>query len=127
MDQRSRLLARPFAVCGVLLVPWIGVMIEQLHGQAGKRSFSSSGASFGDGLPDQLGDVEDQIRSGLTRLAGIANLTHTDADHVVEPTVGLTVSRVKQRAYDLTALRRVGAPISVPLNHISGWWHCDNE
>jgi hypothetical protein len=42
MDQRSRLLARLFAVCGVLLVPWIGVLIEQLHGQADKRSFSSS-------------------------------------------------------------------------------------
>jgi hypothetical protein len=42
MDQRSRLLARLFAVCGVLLVPWIGLLIEQLHGQAGKRSFGSS-------------------------------------------------------------------------------------
>ncbi len=42
MDRRSRLLARLFAVSGVLLVPWIGVVIEQLHGQAGKRSFSSS-------------------------------------------------------------------------------------
>ena len=42
MDQRSRLLAGLFAVCGVLLVPWTGVLIEQLHGQAGKRSFSSS-------------------------------------------------------------------------------------
>jgi cytochrome c-type biogenesis protein CcmH/NrfG len=30
------------AVCGVLLVPWIGVLIEQLHGQAGKRGFDSS-------------------------------------------------------------------------------------
>jgi len=42
MDQRSRLLARLFAVCGVLLVPWIGVLIDQLHGQVGKRSFNSS-------------------------------------------------------------------------------------
>jgi len=42
MDQRSRLLARLFAVRGVLLVPWIGLLIEQLHGQAGKRSFASS-------------------------------------------------------------------------------------
>ncbi|HUA43093.1 MAG TPA: hypothetical protein VMA32_16070 [Streptosporangiaceae bacterium] len=42
MDQRSRLLARLFAVCGVLLVPWIGLLIVQLHGQAGKRSFASS-------------------------------------------------------------------------------------
>jgi hypothetical protein len=36
------LLARIFAVCGVLLVPWVAVIIEQLHGQAGKRSFNSS-------------------------------------------------------------------------------------
>jgi hypothetical protein len=42
MDQRSRLLARLFAVCGVLLLPWIGLLIVQLHGQAGKRSFASS-------------------------------------------------------------------------------------
>ena len=42
MDQRSRWLARLFAVCGILLVPWIGLMIWQLHGQAGKRSFGSS-------------------------------------------------------------------------------------
>jgi hypothetical protein len=42
MDRRSRLLARLFAVCGVLLVPWVWVLIEQLHGQAGKRSFDSS-------------------------------------------------------------------------------------
>jgi hypothetical protein len=33
------LLARLFAVPGVLLVPWSGVLIEQLHGQANKRSF----------------------------------------------------------------------------------------
>jgi hypothetical protein len=42
VDRRSRLLARLFAVCGVLLVPWIGVLIVELHGQAGKRSFASS-------------------------------------------------------------------------------------
>jgi hypothetical protein len=36
------LLARLFAVCGVLLVPWIAVLIWQLNGQAGQRSFSSS-------------------------------------------------------------------------------------
>jgi hypothetical protein len=42
MDRPSRLLARLFAVCGILLVPWIAVLIWQLHGQAGKRSFDSS-------------------------------------------------------------------------------------
>ena len=46
MVRRSRLLARLFAVCGVLLVPWVAVLIEQLHGQAGKRSFSSSWVSL---------------------------------------------------------------------------------
>src|SRR5215472_2791893 len=42
MDRRSRLLARLFAVCGVLLVPWIWILIEQLHGHASQRSFESS-------------------------------------------------------------------------------------
>ncbi len=36
------MLARLFAASGVLLVPWIWVLVEQLHGQAGKRSFDSS-------------------------------------------------------------------------------------
>lgn len=42
MDQRLRSLARLFAVCGVLLVPWSGLLVEQLHGYATKRSFDSS-------------------------------------------------------------------------------------
>ena len=42
MDRRLRVLARLFAVCGILLVPWTAVLIEQLHGQASQRSFSSS-------------------------------------------------------------------------------------
>src|SRR5262245_15624701 len=42
MDRRSRLLARIFTLCGIVLLPWTGVLIEQLHGQAGKRSFDSS-------------------------------------------------------------------------------------
>jgi hypothetical protein len=29
-----------------------------------------AGASFGDGFPDQLGDIDDEIRSGLTWIAG---------------------------------------------------------
>lgn len=42
MDRRLRLLAGLFAACGVLLVPWIAVLVDQLHGQATKRSFGSS-------------------------------------------------------------------------------------
>jgi len=42
VDRRSRVLAWVFTICGVVLVPWIGVLIEQLHGHAGQRSFNSS-------------------------------------------------------------------------------------
>jgi len=42
MDRRSRALAWLYTICGVLLVPWIGVLVEQLHGRAGKRSFDAS-------------------------------------------------------------------------------------
>jgi len=31
-----------FTICGVLLVPWIGVLVEQLDGHAGQRGFASS-------------------------------------------------------------------------------------
>jgi hypothetical protein len=42
VDRRSRVLARVFTICGVLLVPWVWVLVEQLHGHAGKRSFEAS-------------------------------------------------------------------------------------
>jgi hypothetical protein len=42
MGRQSRVLARVFTICGVLLVPWIGVVVKQLHGHAGERSFSAS-------------------------------------------------------------------------------------
>jgi hypothetical protein len=42
MDRRSRILPRLFALCGVLLVPWIALLIWQLHGEAGKRGLNSS-------------------------------------------------------------------------------------
>jgi hypothetical protein len=42
VDRRSRVLIWVFTICGVLLVPWIGVLVEQLHGHAGQRSFASS-------------------------------------------------------------------------------------
>jgi ABC-type proline/glycine betaine transport system permease subunit len=42
MDGRARLLAKLFAVCGVLLMPWIAVLIWQLRGRAGQRSFDAS-------------------------------------------------------------------------------------
>ena len=33
---------RLLTACSLILVPWIGVLIAQLHGAAGKRSFASS-------------------------------------------------------------------------------------
>jgi hypothetical protein len=65
MDQRSRLLARLFAVCGVLLVPWSGVLIEQLPGQADKRSFSSSWVGLGRLARARVGGPARGTRSSL--------------------------------------------------------------
>lgn len=42
MDRRSRVLARVFTCCGIALLPWTWLLIEQLHGQSGKRSFAAS-------------------------------------------------------------------------------------
>lgn|SRR6185437_10023396 len=43
MTETVRLrLSLLFATCGVLLIPWIGVLIWQEHGDAGKRSLGSS-------------------------------------------------------------------------------------
>lgn len=69
--------------------------------------------SFGDGLPDQLGDVEDQIRSGLTRLASIANPAHTyqarpypcHSTMIVAPSSASMAARKSGREADHPALR----------------------
>ena len=76
--------------------------------------------SVGDGFPDQLGDIDDQIRSGLTWIARIANLAGTDADDVVQPGIWFAVGQVKHRSHDLTASQRVSAPVPVPLHHDHG-------
>ena len=81
------------------------------------RRRQPAGASVGDGFPDQLGDIDDEIRSGLPGIAGDADLAHADADDVIQPAIGLTVGQMKHRPHDLTATRRVGATIPVPLNH----------
>ncbi len=66
------------------------------------------GASVGDGVPDQLGAIDDEIRFELTWITRCANLA--DADDVVQPAIVLAVGQVKHRPDDLTASRRVGAP-----------------
>jgi hypothetical protein len=42
VDRPSRVLTSVFTLCGVLLVPWIGLLVEQLHGHPGARSFAAS-------------------------------------------------------------------------------------
>ncbi len=93
--------------------------------QHGGQLASASGrqpavASFGDGFPDQLGNIDDEIRSGLTWIAGGEDLAGTDADDVVQPTVGVAVGQAKHRTDDLAASRRVGAAVPVPLHHDRG-------
>ena len=76
--------------------------------------------SVGDWFPDQLGDIDDQIGSGLTWIAGCADLPGADTDNIVQPVIGLAVGQVKQRPDDLTASRWAGAAIPVPLHHDRG-------
>src|SRR5215467_6754753 len=76
--------------------------------------------SVGDWFPDQLGDIDDQIRSGLGWVTGRADLAIADADDIVQPPVGLAVGQVKQCPDDLTASRWVSAAITVPLHHDRG-------
>jgi hypothetical protein len=70
------------------------------------------GVSVGDGLPDQLGDIDDQIRPGLTWIARCADLV--GADRVVQPVTGLADGQVKDRPDDLAAFRRVGTAVPDP-------------
>ena len=74
----------------------------------------------GDGFPDELGDVDDKIGSGLAWINGPADLAGADADGVVQPAVGLAVGQVEHRPDDLTMFGRVGAPVPVPLHHDHG-------
>jgi hypothetical protein len=48
-----------------------------------------TGASAGDGLPDQLGHIHDQIRSGLNGIGRCAHFAGADADRIVESAVRL--------------------------------------
>ena len=74
----------------------------------------------GDGFPDQLGDIDNQIGSGLAWIARRADLAGAHADGVVQPAVGLAVGQVEQCPDDLTASWGVSAAIPVPLNHDHG-------
>jgi len=51
------------------------------------------GAPVGDGLPDQLRHIDDEIGSVLTRIARCADLAGTD--DIVQPKIGLAVGKVK--------------------------------
>src|SRR4051794_21362488 len=74
-------------------------------------------ALVGDRLPDQLGDVEDEIRLGLRRIGRGAHLANAHAHRVVEPPVPVGVAGVEDRPDDLAAPGRVGAPVAVPFDH----------
>ena len=68
-----------------------------------RRAGRPAGVSAGDGFPDQLGDIDDQIGSGLAGIAGRADLAGAHADGVVQPPVGLAVGQVKPCPDDLAA------------------------
>src|SRR4051794_25955695 len=70
-----------------------------------------------DRLPDQLGDVDDEVGLGLRRVGWAADLADAHADGVVEPPVLVGVAGVEDRADDLAAPRWIGATVAVPLEH----------
>jgi hypothetical protein len=49
--------------------------------------------SVGNGFPDQLSDIGDQIRSGLGWIAGCADLANNDADDIIQAAIGLASAR----------------------------------
>jgi hypothetical protein len=56
--------------------------------QPGERAETITGASVGDGLPDQLGHVDNQIRSCQARIARRPDLADAHADRIVQPPIG---------------------------------------
>jgi hypothetical protein len=60
---------------------------------------------FSDGFPDQVGDIDDQIGSGLAGTTGCASLASAHTDDVVQPGMGLAVGQVEQGP---TSWRRSG-------------------
>jgi hypothetical protein len=70
---------------------------------------------FSDGFPDQVGDIDDQIGSGLAGTTGCASLASAHTDDVVQPGMGLAVGQVEQDPHDLAAPRKAGAAIPVQL------------
>jgi hypothetical protein len=80
---------------------------------AGDRDASS----FGDWLPDEFGDVDHEIGAFTVRTGRRANLAHAHADDVIESAVSIAVAEVKDAAHYLPSPGRVGAAISVPLEH----------
>jgi hypothetical protein len=45
--------------------------------------------SLGDRLPDQFGDIDDQIRPALIWVARRADLADADADGIIQPAIRL--------------------------------------
>src|SRR5919204_5543114 len=67
-------------------------------------------ASVGDWLPDQFGDIEDEVGFGLFGFGRSAHFPNAHTDGVVESTVLLCVAQMKDRADDLLPPGWVGRP-----------------
>src|SRR3954467_2397352 len=76
--------------------------------------------SVRDRLPDQLGDLEDEVGLQLRGVRGCADFANAHAHRIVEPPIRTRVAGVKDRPDDLAAPGWMGSPISVPLEHDHG-------
>jgi hypothetical protein len=103
-------------VCGVLLVPWIAVLIEQLHGQAGRRSFDSSWVGL---------DVLEAV--GLLTVAVLLSRRHRATSPVAAATAAIlcmdawfdTMSAAPQLPY--AEALGMACFAELPLDALLGW------
>jgi hypothetical protein len=69
-------------------------------------------------LPDELGDVEDDLHPA--RVVARTNLACDRADDVVQPPVALLAREVRRARDDLAPVFGVGAPLAVVVEHDVG-------
>src|SRR3954447_20201330 len=73
--------------------------------------------SFGDRFPDEFGNVEHQVWALLVRVVRSADLAHTHAHNIIEPSVPLAVADVQNGAHDLSSSEWLGAAVAMRLEH----------
>jgi hypothetical protein len=83
-----------------------------------------AGCSLVDWFPDELGDIDHQIRSRLLGVGWPADLPDAHAHHVIQSAVAFVIAEVENRPHDLSTTRRIRAPVAMPFEHDCGTVFC---